>query len=64
MAWGEGGQELREQVQKELALTRVPLYRMRTAVGQIKHPEKGPQLKMFVDEVYEILEKIEAVLRR
>jgi flagellin-specific chaperone FliS len=53
MAWGADGQEVREVIRTEVALARMHM-----------HPEKGPQLTTFVDQVYEILERLEATLNR
>lgn len=64
MAWGLGGEEVRDKMKTELAMVRQPMYRMKQAAETLKHPEKGPQLRSFVDEVYATLDKIEATLRR
>ena len=64
MSWGAEGEARRERMKIELALTRAPLYRLKQAASDLRHPEKGPDLRTFVDEVYIILDRIESTLRR
>ena len=64
MAWGSGGEEVREQAKTCLALVRVPMYRLSQEVNKLQHPEKGPELRNLVAEAYAVLDRIEYVLRR
>jgi hypothetical protein len=64
MAWGSGGEEVRERARTELALVRVPMYKLAQEVAQLQHPEKGPDLRRLVEEAYAVLDRIEYVLRR
>ena len=64
MAWGEGGEEIRERAKTELALVRVPLYRLSQTLQALQHPDKGPELRTLVADAYAVLERIERVLQR
>jgi hypothetical protein len=64
MAWGQGGEEVRERAKIALAQSREPLYKLRQCACQLEHPEKGPLLRTYVNEVYAVLERIEALLCR
>lgn len=64
MSWGTDGEELREQAKVELALVRLPTYRLKQVADRLRHPEKGPLLRALVDEAYAVFDRIEALLRR
>lgn len=64
MAWGPGGKELRDEIRKELALTRQPMYRLKQAADKLAHPEKGVQMRGLVATLYETFERMEALLNR
>ena len=64
MGWASGDEEKRDKCKTELALSRVPLYRLSQNVNSIKHEEKGVRLRALVKAVYEALDQIEFELRR
>lgn len=64
MAWGSGGEELREQARIELALIRRHVYRMSELADGLRHPEKGPQLRALAERFRPIVDEIEALLNR
>ena len=42
MSWGADGEEIRDKAKTELALVKIPLYRLHQVAQLLKHPDKGP----------------------
>ena len=63
MAWGPSEEEAHALCKTELALLRVPLYRLAQNVNKVVHPEKGERLRALMTEVYRVLDMIEMELR-
>ena len=64
MAWGLGGEEIRDQMQVELSRMRAHLYNFRKLATQLRHPEKGPRLQELATEMHKIDEQIQGTLNR
>ena len=68
MAWGSGGEELRNQIKVDLSNMRintyVPLRDMRKNVGLLKHAEKQSLLLKELDEIEASIIRMERTLNR
>lgn len=64
MAWGAGGEELREEAKVQLALVKMPMYRLKQVGIELRHPEKGPRLVKLMDNLYATITEIESLLGR
>ena len=64
MAWGNGGEELRERAKVELSHVRMPVYRLGQTAAALTHSEKGPRLRELVAELNRTMNLIEELLGR
>jgi hypothetical protein len=64
MAWGGGGEELRERAKLELSTTRISAYRLRQTANKLDHVEKGPYLRQLVTDLETTFQRIEELLGR
>ena len=64
MSWGADGEEIRDKAKTELALVKIPLYRLHQVAQLLKHPDKGPRMRTLVTRVYDVLDELETLLRQ
>lgn len=64
MAWGTGGEEVRERAKVALAQSRVRLCVLTQCARDLQHPEKGPRLRELVARLYTSVDEIEELLNR
>ena len=64
MSWGVDGEEIREKAKIELALVKIPLYRLHQVAQLLKHSDKGPRMRTLVTRIYDVLEEVETLLGR
>lgn len=65
MSWGgPDGEALRDRAIVELSLTRIPSYRLKEIVEQIRHEDKGNRLRYLVAQLDATFTAIEQVLTR
>lgn len=64
MAWGPGGEEIREAARVDLAMIKQRVYTLTCTVRDLKHVEKGPRLRALATQLSDTLEQIEKELNR